>query len=146
MNVILILAETLSLEKNPCSSLHQIQDDVTGLQGGQWNCLCLHPSIGQTTHLSSSSLLNFISWTPGADIAKSKQRLIIKVTTTAVLAPQWWNELPVMSGPESLTSFRKGLKTHFLRVHLDSACYTAVILLIGGMVDPNQRIDRWIDY
>ena len=46
----------------PCSSLHQIQDDGTGLQGGQWNCPCLSPS--------SRALLNYFSWTPGTAIAK----------------------------------------------------------------------------
>jgi len=39
-----------------------------------------------------------------------------------VLAPQWWNELPAdVRMAESLTSFRKRLKTHLFRVHLDSA-------------------------
>ncbi|CAL8403589.1 unnamed protein product [Arctogadus glacialis] len=35
---------------------------------------------------------------------------------------QWWNELPAaLRTAESLTIFRKGLKTHLFRVHLDSA-------------------------
>jgi len=39
-----------------------------------------------------------------------------------VLAPQWWNELPADARTaESLASFRKRLKTHLFRVHLDSA-------------------------
>jgi len=40
----------------------------------------------------------------------------------SVLGPQWWNELPaVLRTAESLTIFRKRLKTHLFRVHLDSA-------------------------
>jgi len=38
-----------------------------------------------------------------------------------VLAPQWWNELPAhVRAAESFASFRKRLKTHLFRVHLDS--------------------------
>ena len=51
------------------------------IQGGQWNCPCLPPSIGQTTHPSSSAPLNYFRWTPGTAVAKSKQRSIIKITT-----------------------------------------------------------------
>lgn len=40
----------------------------------------------------------------------------------SVLAPQWWNELPaVVRTAETLSTFRKRLKTHLFRVHLDSA-------------------------
>ena len=40
----------------------------------------------------------------------------------SVLGPQWWNELPAaLRTAESLTIFRKGLKTHLFRVHLDTA-------------------------
>ena len=59
-----------------CSILHQIQDDGTSLQGGQFNCSCLPPSIGQTRtraqrlrsnistrHLVPSSLRAAKSWT-----------------------------------------------------------------------------------
>ncbi|CAL8266933.1 unnamed protein product [Boreogadus saida] len=35
---------------------------------------------------------------------------------------EWWNELPAaLRTAESLTIFRKRLKTHLFRVHLDSA-------------------------
>ena len=60
---------------------HQIQDDGTGIQGGRWNCPCLPPSVGQATHPSSIPSLNYLSWTSGTAIAKSKQRSISKVTT-----------------------------------------------------------------
>ena len=74
-------SNVIPLSLPPCSRLHQVQDDGTGIQGGQWNCPCLPPSIGQTTHPSSSAPLNYFRWTPGTAVAKSKQRSIIKITT-----------------------------------------------------------------
>ena len=58
-----------------------VEDDGTGIQGSRWNCPCLPPSIGEATHPSSIPLLNYLSWTSGTAIAKSKQRSINKVTT-----------------------------------------------------------------
>ena len=60
--------------------LHQIQDDGTGLKGGQWNCTRLPLSVGQTAHPSAIALLIYLSWTPGTAITTSKQRSINKVT------------------------------------------------------------------
>ncbi|KAK0132041.1 hypothetical protein N1851_033159 [Merluccius polli] len=38
----------------------------------------------------------------------------------SVLAPLWWNDLPAdVRTAQSITCFRKRLKTHLLRVHLD---------------------------
>ena len=52
---------------------------------------------------------------------KSKGRSA-KSQLFSVLGPQWWKELPAaLRTAESLTIFRKGLKTHLFRVHLDSA-------------------------
>ncbi|KAK0145530.1 hypothetical protein N1851_015555 [Merluccius polli] len=40
----------------------------------------------------------------------------------SVLAPLWWNKLPAdVKTAESITCFRKRLKTHLFRVHLDPA-------------------------
>ena len=40
----------------------------------------------------------------------------------SVLAPLWWNDLPAdVRTAESITCFRKRLKTHLFRVHLDPA-------------------------
>ena len=40
----------------------------------------------------------------------------------SVLGPKWWNELPAaLRTAESLTIFRKRLKTHLFRVHLNTA-------------------------
>ena len=53
----------------PCSRLHQFQDDDgTSLQDSQLHCPCLFPSIGQTTHPSSSSPLNWGGRTSGTYI------------------------------------------------------------------------------
>ena len=36
-----------------------------------------------------------------------------------VLAPQWWNDLPVdVRTAEALTTFKRRLKTHLFRLHL----------------------------
>ncbi|KAJ8349835.1 hypothetical protein SKAU_G00249650 [Synaphobranchus kaupii] len=38
----------------------------------------------------------------------------------STLAPQWWNELPIpLRSTRTLPAFRRGLKTHLFRLHLD---------------------------
>ena len=56
---------------------HPIQNDVTGLQGQQWNCTRLPPNSGQTTR----PLLYYISWLAGTASAESKQSSLRKVAT-----------------------------------------------------------------
>ena len=36
----------------------------------------------------------------------------------SVLAPRWWNDLPVDVRTQSLTTFKRRLKTHLFRLHL----------------------------
>ena len=87
----------------PCSSSHQIQDNGTGLQGGQRNCPCIPPSIGRTTQPSPSAPFNNLSLTPCTTIAKSKRRSHNKDTT--LLFWHWWcngvTNYLLMSGPQS---------------------------------------------
>ena len=61
-------------------NLHPIQDDDTGLQGHQQNCIHLPPNTGQTTRPSMSTSLHYISWPTGTAITDSKQRLHSEVT------------------------------------------------------------------
>ncbi len=43
----------------------------------------------------------------------------IKSQSSAILAPQWWNELPIdIRSAETLHTFRRWLKTHLFRLHL----------------------------
>ena len=87
----------------PCGPILQIcplqhlQDPALPHEGSSWSkcwssralttVTCLPPSVGQTTHPSSSAMLNYFSWTSGTAITKSKQKLIIKVTTLLEQAP-----------------------------------------------------------
>ena len=42
----------------------------------------------------------------------------------AILAPKWWNELPIdISTAESLHIFQGGLKTHLFRLHFEQYNY-----------------------
>ena len=57
---------------------------VSCIKCWQWHCLtrpCLPPSVSQNTHPSWSTPLNYLSWTPGTAITKSKQRSTHKITT-----------------------------------------------------------------
>ena len=50
---------------------------------------------------------------PRRHTCTSRSRLL------SVLAPRWWNDLPVdVSTAETLTTFKRRLKTHLLRLHL----------------------------
>ena len=100
----------------PCSSSYQIQDDGTG----QCNCPCLPPSVGKTTHPSSSPPLNYFSWTSGSAIAYEQAN----VNNQSHKSSLFWHcrggmsSLP-MSGPQSRSP--ASAKTHLFRVHLDSS-------------------------
>ena len=50
---------------------------------------------------------------PARHICTSRSRLL------SVLAPQWWNDLPVdVITAETLSTFKRRLKTHLFRLHL----------------------------
>ena len=69
---------------------------------------------GQRTTTSAGRLLP-----PSLRASKGRSA---KSQLFSVLGPQWWNELPAaLRTAESLAIFRKRLKTHLFRVHLDSA-------------------------
>ena len=55
-----------------CIRLKQV---VKAYKGCQWNCTCLPPSVGQTTHPPLIAHLNYLSWTlvpPSLRAAKSR--------------------------------------------------------------------------
>ncbi|CAL8387295.1 unnamed protein product [Boreogadus saida] len=79
--------------------------------------------VQHPTHIGGNTL--DLVLTRGVDIAD----LVVSSYTSALsdhflltFQVVWWNELPAnVRITELLTSFRKRLKTHLFRVHLDSA-------------------------
>ena len=98
-----------------CYGSHQFQDIGACIPGSQGISPRLHPTAHQTLHTCQTSTLCYL-WTSGAPArhtCSSRSRLL------PVLAPRWWNDLPVdVRTAETLTTFKRRLKTNLFRLHL----------------------------
>ena len=130
------------LTSTPCSSSQQFQDDGTDLQGCQWN----HPTYLQALvrpHAPARALRATTSagWLVPPSLRAGKSRTA-KSQLFSVLAPLWWNDLPAdVRTAESITCFRKRLKTHLFRIHPSSTLPTIKKKKSSTFVCPGTYID-----
>ena len=82
----------------------------TGRKGRQQNCTRLPPNTGQTSRLSESTSLYYISWPAGNAIAESKQNPLGEVATLLCFGASVLEQLLTnVRTAESLSIFHKRL-------------------------------------
>ena len=93
-----------------CYSLHQIQDIGACIPGSQGISPRLHPTAHQTLDL----------WTSGAPRPSHQHSSFTTALCSGpMMAPWWWNDLPVdVRTAKTLSTFKRRLKTHLFRLHL----------------------------
>ncbi len=103
-----------ALATDGCSN--PIQDTGTWLPCCEWLRI-LHPGPGPWTNYSSHPTLCYCQTACFSNTRKGAQLLLKKITT--VLAPQWWNKLPIdIRLAETPLIFHHRLKIKLFRLHL----------------------------
>ena len=106
-----LLTDLLWLPVIACIKIQDIGACIPGSQGIRPR---LHPMAHQTLHTCQTSTLCYL-WTSGAP--RPSHLHISRLLS--VLAPRWWNDLPVdVRTAETLSTFKCRLKTHLFRLHL----------------------------
>ena len=93
------------------------------------------------THPSCVAWPTLVGLPPSRRASKGRSA---KSQLFSVLGPQWRNELPAdVRIAESLTSFRKRLKTHLFRVHVKCKCVNLWMLVMTDNTLLNVCLAFW---